>query len=60
MDKGVPKKKSSGRKNYDFFRNPVEAKSLIISALEIQPFPQSDVWDGELDGRMVKIMPVNY
>lgn len=45
--------------NYDFFRNPVEAKGLIIQALEIQPFPQSDVWDGELDGRMVKIMPVN-
>lgn len=45
--------------NYDFFRNPVEAKGLIIQALEIQPFPQSDVWDGELDGRMVKIMSVN-
>lgn len=45
--------------NYDFFRNPVEARSLIIQALEVQPFPQSDVWDGELDGRMVKIMPVN-
>lgn len=46
--------------NYDFFRNPLEARDLIISALEIQPFPQSDVWDGELDGRMVKIMPVNH
>lgn len=45
--------------NYDFFRNPVEARDLLIAALEIQPFPQSDVWDGELDGRMVKIMPVN-
>lgn len=45
--------------NYDFFRNPVEAKELIIQALEIQPFSQRDVWDGELDGRMVKIMPVN-
>ncbi len=45
--------------NYDFFRNPLEAKGLIIQALEVQPFPQSDVWDGELDGRMVKIMPVN-
>ncbi|WP_243113197.1 site-specific DNA-methyltransferase [Ruminococcus sp. Marseille-P6503] len=45
--------------NYDFFRNPVEARDLIIQALEIQPFPQSSVWDGELDGRMVKIMPVN-
>ncbi|MCC8195245.1 MAG: site-specific DNA-methyltransferase [Ruminococcus sp.] len=45
--------------NYDFFRNPVQARDLIIQALEIQPFPQSNVWDGELDGRMVKIMPVN-
>ena len=45
--------------NYEFFRNPVEARELLISALEIQPFPASDVWDGELDGRMVKIMPVN-
>lgn len=45
--------------NYDFFRNPVEARDLIIQALEVQPFPQSDVWDGELDSRMVKIMPVN-
>jgi len=45
--------------NYDFFRNPVEARDLLIEALEIQPFPQSDVWDGELDSRMVKIMPVN-
>lgn len=32
--------------NYDFFRNPVEARDLLIAALEIQPFPQSDVWDG--------------
>lgn len=46
--------------NYDFFRNPVEARELIIKALEIQAFPQGNVWDGELDGRMVKIMPVNH
>ncbi len=46
--------------NYDFFRNPVEARDLLIAMYEIQPFPQSDVWDGELDGRMVKIMPVNH
>lgn len=45
--------------NYDFFRNPIEARDLLISALEIQPFPQNSIWDGELDGRMVKIMPVN-
>lgn len=45
--------------NYDVFRNPIEAKNLLIQALEIQPFPESHVFDGELDGRMVKIMPVN-
>lgn len=45
--------------NYDFFRNPVEARDLLMQALEIQQAPQGDVWDGELDGRMVKIMPVN-
>ncbi len=45
--------------NYEFFRNPVEARDLLIEALEIRPFPQSNIWDGELDGRMVKIMPVN-
>ena len=45
--------------NYDFFRNPAEARDLLIQVLEIQPFPQSQVWDGELDGRMVKIMPIN-
>lgn len=45
--------------NYDFFRNPLEARDLLIQALEIQPFPQGEVWDGELDGRMIKIMPVN-
>ncbi|MDE5621184.1 MAG: site-specific DNA-methyltransferase [Ruminococcus sp.] len=46
--------------NYDFFRNPVEARDLIIEALEIQKFENSNVYDGELDGRMVKILPVNH
>lgn len=45
--------------NYDFFRNPIEARDLLIQALEIQKFKGSNVYDGELDGRMVKIMPVN-
>ena len=45
--------------NYDFFRNPIEARDLIISALNIEKFTVSSVYDGELDGRMVKIMPVN-
>lgn len=45
--------------NYDVFRNPVEAKDLLIKALEIQPLPNNGLYDGEKDGRMVKIMPVN-
>jgi adenine-specific DNA-methyltransferase len=45
--------------HYDVFRNPVQAKELLIEALEIQPLPSSMVWDGEKDGRLVKIMPVN-
>lgn len=45
--------------NYDFFRNPIEAKDLLIEALNIQPYSASNVFDGELDGRNVKILPVN-
>lgn len=45
--------------NYDFFRNEVEAKDLLIEALEIQKLPSNLVYDGEKDGRMIKIMPVN-
>lgn len=45
--------------NYDFFRNPIEAKSLLIDALDIQKFDSDSVYDGELDGYMVKIMPTN-
>lgn len=45
--------------HYDVFRNPVEAKELLIKALEIQPLPNNSIYDGEKDGRMVKIMPIN-
>ena len=45
--------------NYDFFRNPIEARDLLIEALSIQKFSASNVFDGELDGRHVKILPVN-
>jgi len=44
---------------YDIFRNPVQAKELLIEALEVQKLEFSTVFDGEKDGRMVKIMPVN-
>ncbi|MCX7737438.1 MAG: site-specific DNA-methyltransferase [Candidatus Kapabacteria bacterium] len=45
--------------HYDVFRNPVQAKELLIEALEIQPLPGNNVYDGEKDGRFVKIMPIN-
>lgn len=45
--------------HYDMFRNPVQAKELLIEALEVQPLPASVVYDGEKDSRLVKIMPVN-
>ena len=45
--------------HYDIFRNPVQAKELLIQALEIQPLPGNTLYDGEKDGRMVKIMPIN-
>lgn len=45
--------------HYDVFRNPVQAKELLIEALEVQKLEFNTVFDGEKDGRMVKIMPVN-
>ena len=45
--------------HYDIFRNPVEAKTLLIEALEIQPLFTGGIYDGRKDGRMVKIMPIN-
>ena len=45
--------------NYDVFRNEAEAKDLLIEALEIQPLSTGGIYDGEKDGRMVKIMPIN-
>ncbi|MCR4812453.1 MAG: site-specific DNA-methyltransferase [Bacteroidales bacterium] len=45
--------------NYDVFRNPIQAKDLLVEALELQPLPNNELYDGEKDGRMVKIMPIN-
>ena len=45
--------------NYDLFRNPIEARELLMETLRIQPFSKGSIWDGELEGRMIKIMPVN-
>jgi site-specific DNA-methyltransferase (adenine-specific)/adenine-specific DNA-methyltransferase len=45
--------------NYDVFRNPVQAKELLIEALEIDPLGQGSYFDGMKDGQKVKIMPVN-
>jgi len=44
---------------YDIFRNELEAKEILTQALEIQPLPGNSMFDGEKDGRMVKIMPIN-
>lgn len=45
--------------NYDVFRNPVQAKELLREALEVNALPQGSLFDGEKDGRMIKIMPIN-
>lgn len=45
--------------NYEVFRNPVEAKGLIQEAMELQPLPPNSAFDGQRDGYLVKIMPVN-
>ena len=45
--------------HYEVFRNPVQAMDLLSEALEIQQLEMASVFDGEKDGRMVKIMPVN-
>lgn len=45
--------------NYDVFRNPVQARDLLIEALEIDPLGQGNYFDGMKDGQKVKIMPVN-
>ena len=45
--------------NYDVFRNPVEARDLLVQALELQPLPKNGLYDGEKDGAFYKIMPVN-
>lgn len=45
--------------NYDIFKNPVLAKEILKEALEIQSLEKSNIFDGEKDGYMVKIMPIN-
>ena len=45
--------------HYEVFRNPVEAKALLIEALEIQQLSAGGIYDGEKDGHMVKIMPID-
>ncbi|MEZ5552880.1 MAG: site-specific DNA-methyltransferase [Pseudomonadales bacterium] len=45
--------------HYEIFRNPIQAKELLIEALEVQKLEFNTVFDGEKDGRMVKIMPIN-
>lgn len=44
---------------YDIFRNPVEAKDILLQALEINRLQAGHLFDGEKDGRMIKVMPIN-
>lgn len=45
--------------HYDVFRNPIQAKELLLEALEVNTLQIGSIFDGEKDGRMIKIMPVN-
>lgn len=45
--------------HYDVFRNPLEAREILLQAMEVQPLPPGSLYNGEKDGRMVKIMPVD-
>ncbi len=45
--------------HYDIFRNPVEAKEILLQALEINRLQAGHLFDGEKDGRMIKVLPVN-
>lgn len=45
--------------NYEVFRNPIEAKDILVQALELEPLPGNTVYDGMDDEWYVKIMPVN-
>jgi adenine-specific DNA-methyltransferase len=45
--------------HYDVFRNPIEARELLLQSLEVNILEQGALFDGEKDGRMIKIMPVN-
>lgn len=45
--------------DYDIFRNPVQAKELLLEALEVTPLGVGRIFDGEKDGFLVKIMEPN-
>ena len=45
--------------DYNFFRNPLVAKDLLLEYFEVSPSPKSKYYDGEKDGRMIKVMPVD-
>jgi site-specific DNA-methyltransferase (adenine-specific)/adenine-specific DNA-methyltransferase len=45
--------------NYNLFRNELEAREILLDALEVTRAPRGSIFDGELDGWMVKLMPPN-
>lgn len=44
--------------NYDIFKNEVEAKQIIMGVYGIEPIRRS-FFDGAIDNRLVKVMPLN-
>lgn len=45
--------------NFGLFRNPAEARDLLLRTFDVRPMSEGSLFDGVLNGRMVKIMPVN-
>jgi hypothetical protein len=45
--------------NYELFNNPLEAKDILIEVFGIKRSQNTKLFDGELDGRNIKIMPIN-
>lgn len=43
--------------HYDVFRNPDEAREILLKALEVEPLPKTSLFHGQKDGRLVYVMP---
>ena len=45
--------------HYDVFRNPDEARDILLKALEVEPFPKTSLFHGQKEGKLVYVMPPN-